>query len=319
MPPKGHQPVDAPAGSELDALRAKIAALESREAEHERSETVQAALYRIAEAASAAQDLQAFYREVHETVATLMFAENFYIALYDEARQALNYPYYADTVDDDIPDPQAWFPVGISHARGVTAYVLRTGRPEIITPARHQALAAAGEIDTLGVVGDGAWIGAPLLAGGRTVGLVVCQTYEAHQRYDVADLELLAFVGRHIGAALTRARAIEETRQRNAELALVNEIGQALAEQLEFGAIIELVGDRVAAIFDCRSLFIALHDPASDTLTFPYDLDEGQPFDRGVIKLGPGLTSTVLRTGKSLRIGTLDEQFAAGAVQIGGS
>src|SRR5438034_3820793 len=146
--------------SDEAALRARIAELEGREAEHERAERVQAALYRIAEAASAAQDLQAFYREVHETVATLMFAENFYIALYDEARQALNYPYYADTVDTDIPDPQTWFPFGVSHARGVTAYVLRTGRPEIITSARHHAIVTPGEIAVLDLVGAGAATGA---------------------------------------------------------------------------------------------------------------------------------------------------------------
>ena len=52
------------------------------------SERVEAALYRIAEAASAASDLQAFYREVHATVGTLMSAENFYIALYDDQRKA---------------------------------------------------------------------------------------------------------------------------------------------------------------------------------------------------------------------------------------
>ena len=81
VPTDRHKPAAAPAETDVAALKAKVAALESREAEHERAQHVQAALFRIAEAASAAQDLQAFYREVHETVATLMFAENFYIAL----------------------------------------------------------------------------------------------------------------------------------------------------------------------------------------------------------------------------------------------
>ena len=59
---------DEPAATTTDdvaALRARVAELEAREAEHERAERVQAALYRIAEAASGASDLQAFYREVH--------------------------------------------------------------------------------------------------------------------------------------------------------------------------------------------------------------------------------------------------------------
>ena len=34
------------------------------------------------------------------------------------------------------------------------------------------------------------------------MGLIAVQTYTADHRYDQADLDVLAFVGRHIGAAL---------------------------------------------------------------------------------------------------------------------
>ncbi|MEO5941671.1 MAG: GAF domain-containing protein, partial [Candidatus Limnocylindrales bacterium] len=317
VPPE-REAIDVGAAADPAALRARIVALEAREAEHTRQERVQGALFRIAEAASAASDLQAFYREVHATVAELMFAENFYIALYDDQRRAINFPYYIDTVDQDIPDPAVWEPFGVGNARGSTAYVLRTGRPIILNPESHRKLIEAGELELIGVVGFD-WLGAPLTADGRAIGVVVCQTYRPEERYSAADRDLLAFVGQHIGSALTRVRAIEETRQRNAELALVNEIGQALAEQLDFAAIIELVGERIRTIFNTGSLFIALHDPATDLLTFPYDVDEGERFDRGVIPLGPGVTSTVLRTGMPLRIGTLAAQQAAGAIDIGGS
>ena len=63
--------------------------------------------------------------------------------------------------------------------------------------------------------------------------------------YTDADRELLAFVGQHVGSALSRVRAIEGTRQRNDELALINEIGAALAKQLDFDSIVELVGKRI--------------------------------------------------------------------------
>ena len=119
IPKRNRTVEEQPGVAGLDALRARIEELEVREAEHARSEQVQAALYRIAEAASAAEDLQAFYREVHATVATLMFAENFYIALYDDRRKAINFPYYIDTVDLDIPDPTVWEPFGVGNARGL--------------------------------------------------------------------------------------------------------------------------------------------------------------------------------------------------------
>ena len=111
------------------ALKKRVAQLEARELEHAHAEKVQEALYRIAEAASSAEDLPAFYATVHEIVGGLMDAENFYIALYDAERQAINFPYYVDTVDTDIPDPTVWDPIGAGEAAGTTAYVLRTGRP----------------------------------------------------------------------------------------------------------------------------------------------------------------------------------------------
>ncbi|MEA2619366.1 MAG: hypothetical protein QOC97_139, partial [Chloroflexota bacterium] len=304
---------------EIDALRRRVAELEARESERERTETIQDALYRIAEAASAAEDLQAFYATVHGIVGGLMYAENAYIALYDDQRQALNFPYYKDSVDTDLPDPNAWEPLGSGQASGVTGYALRLGKPIRIDQAAHRELVAKGEFRTIGVVGDGDWLGAPLVAEGRTLGLIVVQSYTNERLHTDADKDLLAFVGQHIGSALSRARAIEETRQRNAELAIVNEIGQALAEKLEFDAIIELVGERVRSIFDVRSLFIALYDPVADQISWPYDIDEGERFHRDPRPLGPGITSTVITTQRPVRVGSRAEQEAAGALQIGGT
>ena len=94
----------------------------------ERATRVQDALYRIAEAASAAQDLSAFYATIHEIIGELMYARNFYVALYDDDRGLINFPYYVDTVDPAPPDPKEWAPFGIGGGGGMTAYVLRKGQ-----------------------------------------------------------------------------------------------------------------------------------------------------------------------------------------------
>ena len=52
-----------------------------RTAELLQSNKVQSALFKIAEAASAAADMDEFYRAVHVVVGQLMLAENFFIAL----------------------------------------------------------------------------------------------------------------------------------------------------------------------------------------------------------------------------------------------
>src|SRR3954453_16249892 len=106
-----------PADELVDSgLPARVGALE-RELE------LQRALVRIAEAAASAEDMAAFYGEVHQTLRTLINAENCFIALYDDQRQAINFPYYADTVEEDLPDPRAWEPFGVGDARGSTAYL----------------------------------------------------------------------------------------------------------------------------------------------------------------------------------------------------
>lgn len=108
-------------------------------------------------------------------------------------------------------------------------------------------------------------------------------------------------------------------RDRDAQLAVINEIGAALARQLDFDSVIELVGERVRSIFAANSIFIALYDAATNLISFPYDLDEGAKFERRPFELGDGITSKVIRTGRPLRISSVAEQEAAGAISVGGS
>ena len=206
-PPAGQcvtkRPKSKSASDELGAAHKKIAKLEAREAEHEHAAKVQSALYRIAEMASAAQDMPAFYAKIHEIVGKLMYADNFYIALYDEERQLINFPFYRDEVDPEIPDPNAWDHFGVGEARGATAYVLRHGKPKRLRLADWKALTKKGEIELVGSPSV-EWLGVPLKADGRTVGVIAVQTYREDRRYSREDLDLLVFVAQHVGSALVR-------------------------------------------------------------------------------------------------------------------
>jgi PAS domain S-box-containing protein len=247
---------------------------------------VQSALYRIAELASAAQDMQDFYRAVHDVVGELMSAKNFFIALYDEERRLISWPYYVDTVDLDLPDPNQWDAFGEGNARGTTAYVLRTGEPQLLDYGRMMQLVESGEVELVGVtVEDSSWIGVPLKAEGRTVGVLVVQSYTADVQYTEQDKELLAFVGQHIGSALSRARAIEETRQRNAELALINSVQEALAGELDLQAIYEVVGEKIQQVFDAQVVDIGIYDDVSGLIRFPYTIERGVRFPDEPIEL----------------------------------
>jgi PAS domain S-box-containing protein len=248
------------------------------EADH-RGENVRAALYRIAELASSAQDLQEFYGAVHGVVGDLMAARNFFIALYDEERRLINWPYYVDEVDLGIPDPNQWDEFGEGEARGTTAYVLRTGEPQLIPRERLVQLIDAGEIELVGAhTEDTCWLGVPLKTEAGTVGVIGVQSYTKDVQYTAEDADLLAFVGQHVGAALSRARAIEETRQRNAELALINSVQEALAGELELQVIYDVVGDKLQEVFDAQVVDIGIYDEPSGVMHFPYTIERGVRF-----------------------------------------
>ena len=104
------------------------------------------------------------------------------------------------------------------------------------------------------------------------------QTYTPDERLTEADLEILTVVGEHIATALERTRLINETRQRSAELALVNDVQRGLAERLEMQAMYDLVGDRIQEIFDAQVVDIGILDPASGLIHFPYTIERGVRF-----------------------------------------
>jgi GAF domain-containing protein len=301
------------ASADLKAAQKRIADLEAREAEQARAERVQAALYRIAETASAATDMPSFYAAIHEIVGGLMYADNFYIALYDDQRELINYPFLRDEVETDLPDPNAWYPFTNREGKGATAFLLRRGRPTRLTLKQFGAMIAKGEMEAVGVLAV-EWLGVPLKDKGKTIGVLAVQTYREDRKFGPGDLELLTFVGQHVASALTRARAIEETRQRNAELAIVNEIGSALARQLDYQAIIELVGERVSHMFESGDMFVASYNEQSKLVTFEYEIAEGERFYSEQMPLGPGLTSKVIKSRRPILISTAEEAYAQGAI-----
>ena len=102
--------------------------------------------------------------------------------------ETVTWPYFVDEFDP--PPPRRL-------GRGLTEYVLRSGRPALVTPEVDRALATSGEVE---LTGEPAlhWLGAPLIAENRVIGALVVQSYTAGMRYGERELELLRFVSTQI-------------------------------------------------------------------------------------------------------------------------
>ncbi|MGH8025843.1 MAG: diguanylate cyclase domain-containing protein, partial [Pseudoxanthomonas sp.] len=179
--------------------------------ERERGERLQAALYQIAALTNAEDTNEHFYHHVHAIVGELINAENFYIALASEDGATVSFPYARDRHERN------W--KARTHRRGLTEYILRTGKPLLVDGARAQALLEAGEIDPEMMIEPTLmWLGAPLLGATGPIGVVAVQSYDADIGFNERDAELLTFVSYQLASSIQRHKAADALKQANASL-----------------------------------------------------------------------------------------------------
>jgi two-component system cell cycle sensor histidine kinase/response regulator CckA len=175
--------------------------------DRKRVEALSSALYRVAEKSSSAHDLQQFFAAVHSIVDELMYARNFYIALYDPSTELLSFPYFVDE-QDSAPSPKKL-------AHGLTDYLIRAGQPLLATPEVLQAMEDRGEVARNGSRSLD-WMGVPLKVNSNTFGALVVQTYSKNIRYGERDKEILTFVARQLASAVEIKRNEQALRRSEA-------------------------------------------------------------------------------------------------------
>lgn len=169
------------------------------------AQTMREAAYLVAQAAYRVERLEQLYAAIHEIIRTVMPAENFYIALYDEDTQTISFPYTVDEVDQDYPDVM---PLG----KGLTEYVIRTAAPLFCDEATKQALFDSGEVEPIGTPSL-LWLGVPLIVDGKSIGVMAVQHYRDPGAYTRQDLRMLEFVSHQVAMAIKRKQTLDALQQ----------------------------------------------------------------------------------------------------------
>jgi PAS domain S-box-containing protein len=172
--------------------------------EQKREQALRTALHRVGERVDSAGSMAELYAGIHGIIRELMPARNFYIALYDEDRDRLEFPYFVDEVDAPPAPKRA--------GRGLTEYVLRTGRPLLATSDTFDELRARGEAELVGAASLD-WLGVPLRVGQRTLGVMAVQSYSPVVRYTDREKDILAVVSQQVAAAIDRKRGEQDLKQ----------------------------------------------------------------------------------------------------------
>jgi PAS domain S-box-containing protein len=164
--------------------------------DRKRAETLNSALYRIAEKASATQDLQQFFAAIHGIVDELMPARNFSIAIHDPESQLLSFPYFVDE-QESAPAPA-------KAARGLVEYVLRTG-------SRCSALQNSCSNCSSAAKSNSPAPCAPVAGRSARVnhhvfGVLVLKSYSENSALRERDKEVLTLISRQLAATIEHKR-----------------------------------------------------------------------------------------------------------------
>ncbi len=246
------------------------------------------ALFKLNQLSQECNDLESFYPQVHTTIASLMTAKNFFIVLYDQTFETLEFVYYLDEKDEK--------PAGIidyqDYDGSFTNLVIESKQPLLLTPELEKQLFDNYKIKQFGVRGTD-WLGVPLLQNGLVIGTITIQSYDEKVRYNESDLNLLTFAAQHIVGAMVRLQ--DQQRLKNAVNARTKELMAQIREReksellqeslyriselttdidLDIDTFYSKVHNIIGQLINAKNFFIAKYEKDSDTLSFSYYVDE---------------------------------------------
>ncbi|MFZ0454781.1 MAG: ATP-binding protein [Ignavibacteriaceae bacterium] len=178
-----------------------------------KQQRVQRIILEILEESNTEANLQEFYNFIHSSIKKLMPADNFYISLYDKENDSLAFPYFVDQIDTEAPPKK--------FGRGLTEFVIRTGKPALINRKTDEQFVKEGKVELVGSP-SAIWLGIPLKILDNTIGALVVQDYQNESTYTEKEKEILEVITYPISRAIERKKVEEERNIMIAELKEIN-------------------------------------------------------------------------------------------------
>ena len=170
-------------------------------------------LFEITQGVTTTSNLDELLKLIHQSLGKIMYAENCFVALYDQESGLFNFPYFVDKLDP-APTPSAM-------EKSCSSYVFRNIKPVLINHQLFNQLRDDKEIELIGSDSP-SWIGVPLQTPTKVIGVLVLQHYEKENIYSEGDLRFLVSVGSQVAMAIERKKAEKEIILKNEMLQSIN-------------------------------------------------------------------------------------------------
>lgn len=172
------------------------------------NEAVNNVLYNISRAANSDISLKQLYPVIHEELSTIIDTTNFYIALFDEEKNKLCFPYYADETGERDED---FLVSKYSDSDSIFNYIFKTGESLLLNYNKYKRMIDRGDFNSYDVITNKqVWLGVPLKIENKIIGSMILQSYTDPNLYLKKDIKLMEFVSQQIATAIERKQSEEK-------------------------------------------------------------------------------------------------------------
>ncbi len=190
-----------------EELEKRVAFLENESSKRIRFEQFNCTLLKISNAINTSSSLDEFFKRLHVALSSVIDTSNFFIALYNPTNDSVTFPYIVDSVDGCYPPV-----IEISKTESLTAEVIRTRNPLLMTKAEILLRRSRSHLAIPTCTTSEIWLGVPLLSKEKILGVLAVQSYTDPHCYDQLDLDLLVSVADLVSIAIENITAEESLR-----------------------------------------------------------------------------------------------------------
>ncbi len=217
-------------------------------------------LYWIAQAINFTTQIDDLMELIYTQLKRVIAMPNFYIALRQPDEERLAFTFYIEEDERLYPD------VTWNIKEGLTGAVIASGMP-IRTHDYVEECHRRG-IEPGGTRFGRAWLGAPLTAGDKTLGVMVASTFDPDTIFTEEDENFFVTVAAYTAAIIERHALLERLEARARQLGTLNEIGNLLASSLDLNEVLDLVVRNAASLLNSEAGSLLLLDEESGDLVF---------------------------------------------------
>jgi len=246
--------------------------------ERKQNEKLQQVLYNISKATSSPISLEQLYPIIHKELGTIIDTTNFYIALVDEKKDNIFFPYHVDEEDDDFPISN------FSTSNTLTTYVIKRGQSLLNDSNQYKEMISQGILSPMGSTTDKSiWLGVPLKIEGKVIGVMTVQSYTNPELYSEGDIKIMEFVSEHVATAIQRKLAEEAVRE----------------SQQEFASLFHSSPEALVYL-DSKSNILNVNPRFTELFGYTLEEIKGRNLDNGMIHPSDKIEEGKLLTKKSL-------------------